>query len=155
MPPGHIVACWGSRRGSKGKTRTACPAACSPVCWICGTPATAVVSCPVDRNPSPWGSSAGSGRRTCVHMGCPAAAPVAAGRCGTPGHRPPPAGSCKDGSPSCGGSGHTQDTTPLQLAPLEPPRSPGCPSQLLRRNSALAQMTPVGRRGLGTLTPTP
>lgn len=146
VPPGHIVACWGSRLGSKGKTQTACPAACSPVCWICGMPAAATVSCPVDRSPSPGGSYAGSGRRRCVHMACPAAAPAAAGRCGTPGRRPPPAGSCKDGSPSCGGSGHTQDTEPPKLAPLDPPRNRGCPSLLLRCNSALAQMTPVGQQ---------
>ena len=148
-PPGRTEACWGSRLGSEGMTQTACPAACAPVCWICGMPAAAAVSCPVGRSPSPGGSYAGSGRRRCVRTECREAAPAAAGRCGTPGRRPPPDGSCKDGSPSCGGSGHTQDTEPPRLAPparLDPPRSPGCPSLLLWRNSALAQMTPVGQQ---------
>lgn len=147
VPPGRTVACWGSRLASRGRTQTACPAACEPVCWTCGRPGAVAVSYPEDRSPSPGGSSAGSGRRRCVHMVCQAAAPVAAGRCGTPGHRPLPGGSCKGGSPRCGGSGRTRGTEPPALAPpaqLGPPRSLGCPSLLLQRNSALAQMTPVG-----------
>lgn len=109
-------------------------------------PAAAAVSCPADRSPSPGGSCAGSGRRKCVHTACPVAARVAAGRCGTPGRRPPPDGSCIDGSPGCGGSGHTQDTEPPEQAQPDPPRSLGCPSLLPRCNSALAQTTPVGQQ---------
>lgn len=155
--PSHIGACWRSRLGSKGTTQTACPAACAPVCWICGTPGAVVLSCPEGRSPSPGGSYAGSGRRKCVRMAYRVAAPAAAGRCGTPGRRPLPDGSCKGGSPSCGGFGHIRGTEPPVLAPLaqlDPPHSLGCPSLLLRHNSALAQMTPVRlqcREGAHTL----
>lgn len=147
MPPGHILACWGSKLGSKGRTQTVCPEACEPVCWICGTPAAAGVSCPVGRSLSPGESYAGSGRRRCVRMVCREAALVAAGRCGTPGRHPLQDDSCKGGSPGCGGSVHTQDTKPPAVAPLaglHSPRSLGCPSLLLEHNAALAQMTPEG-----------
>lgn len=133
-PLGHIEACWGSRPGSEGRTQTTCPAACELVCWICGTPAAVAVSCPVGRSPSPEESYAGSGHRRCGRKVCRAAAPVAAGRCGTQGRHPLPGGSCRGGSPSCGGSGHIQSTEPPRSAPLvrrDPLRSLGCPSLLL------------------------
>lgn len=147
VPPGHIVACWESKLGSKGRTQTACPAACEPVCWTCGMPAAAGVSCQVGRSPFPEGNYAGSGRRRCVRMVCREAAPAAAGICGTPSRHLLPADSCKGGSPSCDGSVHTQDTEPpavALLARLHSPRSLGCPSPLLQHNAALAQMTPEG-----------
>lgn len=110
-------------------------------------PAAAAGSCPEGRSPSPGGSYAGSGRRRCVRMAYREAAPAVAGRCGTPDRRPLPDGSCKGGFPSCGGSGHTRDTEPPELAPRtqpDPPRSPGCPCLLLQRNSALARLSPAG-----------
>lgn len=145
--PGHIVACWESRLGSKGRTQTAYPAACAPGCWICGRPGAGGGPCQAGRSPALGGSSEDSGRRMCGHMECPEAAPVAADKCGTPGHRPPPDGSCTSGSPSCGGSGHTQDTKCPGLARLawgEPLHSLGCPSLLFQHNLTLAQMTAVG-----------